>query len=197
MKKENIAIRWHSRAGQGAITVANYVAENSLKLGFLANSFPDFGAEKRGASVKVFNKISIKRDIDFVEDVSQPQIVDGVVLFDQTLATAELGYEKIIEGLTDEGFLLINAQQTFRSKHWAKFQGKIYHIAGSKIALETIKRDIPNVTIVGALVKILKMDRIKSRENLKTNLSKIFPEKIIEMNLVSFDKGFNEVKEVL
>jgi len=195
MKKENYSIRWHSRAGQGAITAANFLAENAFQLEFLANSFPDFGAEKRGAAVKVFNKIS-KISRDFVEDVSQPDKVDGVVLFDKTLAIAELGFDEIIKGLVDDGFLLVNAKQKHRSPHWQKFRGKIFHIDGSGIALKTIGRDIPNVTIVGALCKILEMDLAKSRENLKKHLLGFFPPKIVEMNLVSFEQGFNNVLEV-
>jgi pyruvate ferredoxin oxidoreductase gamma subunit len=195
MKKENYSIRWHSRAGQGAITAANFLAENAFQLGFIANSFPDFGAEKRGAAVKVFNKIS-KISRDFVEDVSQPDIVDGVILFDKTLATAELGYDEIITGLAEDGFLLVNARQNHRSEHWENFRGKIFHIDGSGIAKKTIGRDIPNVTIVGALTKILNMDFEKSRENLREHLSEFFTTKVVEMNLVSFEQGFNNVKEV-
>ena len=195
MKKENYSIRWHSRAGQGAITAANFLAENAFKLGFIANSFPDFGAEKRGAAVKVFNKISLNSR-DFAEDISQPDIVEGVVLFDKTLATAELGFEEIVKGLADDGFLLVNAKQDHRSAHWADFRGKIYHIDGSGIAIKTIGRDIPNVTIVGALAKILEMDFVKSRENLETHLSGFFPAKVVAMNLVSFEEGFKNVKEV-
>jgi pyruvate ferredoxin oxidoreductase gamma subunit len=195
MKKENYSIRWHSRAGQGAITAANFLAENAFQLGFIANSFPDFGAEKRGAAVKVFNKIS-KISRDFVEDVSQPDIIDGVILFDKTLATAELGYDEIITGLAEDGFLLVNARQNHRSEHWGNFRGKIFHIDGSGIAKKTIGRDIPNVTIVGALTKILNMDFEKSRENLREHLSEFFTTKVVEMNLVSFEQGFNNVKEV-
>jgi len=195
MKKENYSIRWHSRAGQGAITAANFLAENAFQLGFIANSFPDFGAEKRGAAVKVFNKIS-RDSHEFVEDIAQPLEVDGVVLFDKTLATAELGYETIIEGLADDGFLLVNAKQDHRSAYWQKFRGKIYHIDGSGIAIKTIGRDIPNVTIVGALANILKMDFAKSRENLEKHLLGFFPPKVVAMNLVSFEQGFNNVKEV-
>ena len=195
MKKQNLTIRWHSRAGQGAITAANFLAENVFELGFWANSFPDFGAEKRGAAVKVFNKIS-KISRDFINDPAQPLEVDGVVLFDKTLATAELGYEEIINGLRDDGFILVNAKQKQRSPHWRKFRGKIFHIDGSGIALETIARDIPNVTIVGALTKVLEMDLAKSRENLKKHLLKFFPVNIVEKNLVSFERGFKEVQEV-
>lgn len=195
MNKENYAIRWHSRAGQGAITAANFLAENAFELGFFANSFPDFGAEKRGAAVKVFNKIS-RDSHEFVENIAQPKNVDGVVLFDKTLATAELGFDEIIKGLADDGFLLVNAKQKYRSPHWQKFRGKIFHIDGSGIALKTIGRDIPNVTIVGALCNILEMDFAKSRENLKKHLLNFFPPKIVEMNLVSFEQGFNNVLEV-
>lgn len=196
MIKQNIAIRWHSRAGQGAITAANFFAENAFKQGFLSNSFPDFGAEKRGAAVKVFNKIAVKEDNSFIMDSSHPLAVDGVILFDRTLATAELGYDVIVEGLADDGFILVNAQQDVRSSHWKNFSGKIYHIDGSGIALNTIKRDIPNVTIVGALSRILEMDYEKSLENLQSHLSEFFPKKVVEMNLISFEEGFNKVVEV-
>ena len=195
MKKDTYSIRWHSRAGQGAITAANFLAENAFKLGFQASSFPDFGAEKRGAAVKVFNKIS-RNSLEFVEDVSQPDIVEGVVLFDVTLATAELGYQKIIDGLVDDGFLLINTKQLERSKKWENFRGEIFHIDGSGIALKTIKRDIPNVTIVGALVNILGMDLAKSRENLKHHLLHFFPADIVDINLKSFEQGFQTVRKV-
>lgn len=195
MNKENLAIRWHSRAGQGAITAANFLGENAFKLGFLSNSYPDFGAEKRGAAVQVFNKIS-RDSQDFIEDVSQPLKVDGVVLFDLTLAEAELSYDKIMEGLEGEGFLLVNAKGDKNIEKWGKFRGNLFHIDGSGIAKETIKRDIPNVTIVGALTKILEMDQRKSRENLKIHLLKYFSEKIVEMNLVSFDRGYTEVLKI-
>lgn len=92
--------------------------------------------------------------------------------------------------------ILINAKQNHRSKHWASFPGKIFHIDGTGIARETIGRDIPNVTIVGALSKILEMDFAKSRENLEAHLLGFFPAKMVEMNLVSFERAYKELKEV-
>ncbi len=192
MEKENFAIRWHSRAGQGAITAADFFAENCVRQNLLATSFPDFGAEKRGAAVQVFNKISRKNEI-FVSDVAQPTVVDGVVLLDETLAKFELGYATVLAGLNDDGFLLINTNNDLKKADLGNFRGKIFTIKASQIAKETISRNIPNVPIVGALTNIMKLDFAKSREILRENLSRVFSLTVVEKNLIGFERGFNEI----
>ena len=40
-----IEVRWHARAGQGAKTAANILAQAALREGKYAQSFPEFGPE--------------------------------------------------------------------------------------------------------------------------------------------------------
>ena len=59
MDKETIEIRWHGRAGQGVVTAAVTLADViSTEEDLYVQAFPEFGAEKRGAPILAFNRIS-------------------------------------------------------------------------------------------------------------------------------------------
>ena len=69
-------------------------------------------------------------------------------------------------------------------------------VNASDIALSTIKRDIPNTPICGALAKVtgvVSLDGIK--EHLKTTFGKKFTQEIIDANLTSVDRAYEEVQE--
>jgi len=104
--QDELSIRWHSRAGQGAVTAAGFLAEAMGKFGYKVQSFPDFGAEKRGASVVVFNRVSKKAKI--LDDPAHLTHVDLVILLDSTLIGAELNYDDVLKGLKESGILFIN-----------------------------------------------------------------------------------------
>ncbi|MEZ0345097.1 MAG: 2-oxoacid:acceptor oxidoreductase family protein [Infirmifilum sp.] len=49
---------WLGRGGQGAVTAAMLLAQAAVSKGFYALAIPFFGAERRGAPVFAYNKIS-------------------------------------------------------------------------------------------------------------------------------------------
>jgi 2-oxoacid:acceptor oxidoreductase gamma subunit (pyruvate/2-ketoisovalerate family) len=51
-------VRWHSRAGQGAVTGAKALAEVMSQQGKYVQAYSVYGAEKRGAPMMAFDKIS-------------------------------------------------------------------------------------------------------------------------------------------
>ncbi len=64
----------------------------------------------------------------------------------------------------------------------------------SGIALETIKRDIPNTPIVGALIKatsVVDLDTFKGL--LAKNLGKKFGQEMIDANFTAVDRAYKEV----
>ncbi len=187
---ESFSIRWHSRAGQGAVTAADFVGNALSQLGYSTLSFPNFGAEKRGAPVEVFNRVSNKEK---VENPAQPVHPDVVVLLDPSLVGAEMDYAEIVRGMKPEGKLVINTGQKEKSKFADIFEGEIYHVPATKIALDTINRNIPNVAMVGALTKVLDLDFQKMIGFLRADLSRVFPETIVEKNLEGFERGYKEV----
>jgi pyruvate ferredoxin oxidoreductase gamma subunit len=53
-----IEIRIHGRGGQGNVAAANLVARAAFEEGQYGQAFPNFGAERRGAPVMAFARIS-------------------------------------------------------------------------------------------------------------------------------------------
>lgn len=186
--KKNFSIRWHSRAGQGAITVANFLADFLANTGLSVQSFPEFGAEKRGAPVVVFNRVSEAP----VDDPAHLQKADIVVLVDSSLVGAELEYEDVLKDLPEDGILFINTQKETPSAFNEKFKGNIFHLNATGIALDTIGRNIPNVAVMGGLTKILELDKTEVTNFLTNNLKQVFPEKLVEKNMEGFERGYNE-----
>jgi pyruvate ferredoxin oxidoreductase gamma subunit len=188
---ETIGIRWHSRAGHGAITAANALCEIIAKNTDLqAQSFPDFGAEKKGAPVTVYNRFS-NNSIEETHHVNNP---DSVLLLDTSLINiGELSYELIVRGLKDSGSLIINTDQ--KTTNFSKFfKGNIYHLDASFISEKYIGRNIPNVPMLGALLKVLKLVDFKTFSmDLRTYLLEALPEKIVDANLLALKIGFDEV----
>jgi len=186
MTSKSIAIRWHSRAGQGAITAANALSSLAISAGLFGQAFPEFGAEKRGAPVKVFNRLS-DQAITISTEVEEP---DLVILLDTTLVNHELSYQDILAGLKTNGTLIINTEQA-HTKFEKLFQGKIYHIAASKIALETLKRDLPNVPMLAAILKVSNLlSSTQIEQPLRELLSESFPPPIVEANMQAFKKAY-------
>ncbi|MFH0776739.1 MAG: 2-oxoacid:acceptor oxidoreductase family protein [Patescibacteria group bacterium] len=187
-----ISIRWHSRAGQGAITVSTALAEILGQQGKFVQSFPDFGAEKRGAPVVVFNRISSQK----IDDVSHPTEVDAAVLLDPSLiASCEITPNELLAGLKKKSVLLINTAQK-ALKMGAK-PARTFAVAASEIAVAEIGKDIPNVPILGALIRILGLAEVGSfLAELKSYLETHLPAEILAGNLRAFERGFAEVGEI-
>ncbi len=192
--RESLSIRWHSRAGQGAVTAANFFAEALAKMGHSVQSFPDFGAEKRGAPVVVFNRMAAKEVV--LDDPAHLTHVKIVILVDPTLVGAELDYDDILAGLEDDGILFINTAKKEGSEFNKKFKGQIYHLNATQIALDTIKRNIPNVAMMGGLTKICDLDEGQMKKVLKEHLSAYFPPEIVTKNMGGFERGLVEVLSI-
>jgi len=53
-----LEIRWHGRGGQGAVTASEVIASASILEGKYALAFPEFGAERRGAPVRAYTRVT-------------------------------------------------------------------------------------------------------------------------------------------
>lgn len=189
--KETIEIRWHGRAGQGVVTAAVTLADVlSTEKDIYVQAFPEFGAEKRGAPILAFNRIS-KKPIRSHSQVYNPDIV---VVTDPSL----LGMVDISGGAKEDAFFLMNT--TFDiplvRERLSLGERKIYALDAYTIARKELGKAIPNVPMVTALIKITKlMDLDKFKKRIKVSLSKKLRPEVVEMNLRTIDRAFKEVKE--
>lgn len=191
MDKETIEIRWHGRAGQGVVTAAATLADViSTEEDLYVQAFPEFGAEKRGAPILAFNRISKKP----IRSHSQVYYPDIVVVTDPSL----LGLVDVTSGAKEDAIFLLNT--TFDIGLIRKRLGlegkKIYALDAYAIAEQMLGRAIPNVPMVTALVKITGlMDLDKFKKNVKVSLGKKLRSEVVEKNLQTIDRALEEVKE--
>lgn len=187
----SLAIRWHSRAGHGAITAANafceIVAEHT---DLFAQAFPDFGAEKKGAPVLVYNRFSSEKILG-AHVVESPDIV---LLLDTSLINEnELSYADVLKDLSPNGTLILNTKQK-TTQFNTLFSGTIFHIDATEIAESEIGKNIPNVPMLGALVACLGlMPHDDFLPLLKAYLSGSLPSAVVEGNLKAFSRGFHSL----
>ena len=184
-----VEIRWHARAGQGAVTAAKLVAEAALASDQYMQAMPEYGPERMGAPIKAFTRIS-PDPIDIHCNIENPNVV--IVLDDSLMDIVD-----VTKGLMDDGTVIVNTctppDVVKRSLGIAEGV-TVACLDASGIALDTIKRDIPNTPMIGALAKVTEavgIDTIKSL--LEATFGKKFGQEVIDANLASVERAYEEV----
>lgn len=184
-----LEIRWHSRAGQGAVTGAKGLAEVVSTTGKHVQAFAFYGSAKRGAAMTAYNRVDDELILNH-EKFMNPDyvlVIDPALVYttDITMNEKETTKYIITTHMTKEE--LVASQP--------KLEGKeLYVVDCIKIAQETIGRPIPNTPMLGALMKVSGMYDIEFfKESMKSGLKKL-PQKIIDANMVAIQRAYDEVK---
>jgi pyruvate ferredoxin oxidoreductase gamma subunit len=182
-------MRWHSRAGQGAVTGAKGLADVVANTGKEVQAFAFYGSAKRGAAMTAYNRIDDEPILNH-EKFMHP---DYVLVIDPALA-----YTADITANEKESTKYIVTTHLSKEKlveDVPKLQGKeVYVVDCFTISLDTIGRAIPNTPMLGALMKISGMFELDYfQEAMKKVLSK-FPQRIIDANMAAIERAYNEVK---
>jgi len=159
--KSLVEICFHGRGGQGAVTAANLLVEAALNDGNKGvQAFPFFGAERRGAPVRAFARIS-QDEIHLRSEIYSPDIV---IVLDESI----MGLVDVLKGLKDAGKILINTTKNPRDFDFSKK----FHVAtvdATGIALNhgILVGGIPvvNTPILGSVPRVLDRVTLKSIQN--------------------------------
>jgi len=152
-----IEIRFHGRGGQGTVVASKILADAISKEGNYVQAYPEFGVERRGAPVIAFIRIDDKP----IYDKSRIYRPDHVVVVDPTLIEAI----DVTEGLKEGGIIIINSD---KKPEELKFPDKykVVTVNATGIAVKhklgTLAAPIVNTSIVGAVVKLLKLTKLES-----------------------------------
>lgn len=178
-------VRINGRGGQGAVTASRLLAEAAIIEGQYVHAFPNFGPERAGAPVTSFARISPEPFYEKTE-VYEPHIV---VVIDPTL----LDDVPVVEGLRDGGTIVVNydGEKDSLVKYFEGVHANIYKVAGSIIATEEIGRNVPNLVMLGALIKVTKLVEIESLKKVTLNR---FKGVLGEKNVVAINRAFEEVE---
>ena len=145
-----VEIIFHGRGGQGAVTAANLLVAAALRDGNKGvQAFPFFGAERRGAPVRAFARIS-EDEIHLRSEIYYPDIV---IVLDESI----MNLVDVFKGLKKGGKILINSTKkpdvfTFSKK----FDVATVDATGIALNREILVGGIPvvNTPILGAVPKI-------------------------------------------
>jgi pyruvate ferredoxin oxidoreductase gamma subunit len=185
-----IEIRWHARAGQGAVTAAKLVADTALMDDAYIQAMPEYGPERTGAPLKAYTRIC-NEPIEVHNNITNPGIV--IVLDDTLIRSID-----VLEGMPADGTVILNTEMSVdeaRVALKAPASMKIAVVDATGIAMDTIKKDMPNTPIAGALAKatgIVPVENVKNR--LAVTFGKKFSQQMIDANLESVDRAYKEVQ---
>ncbi len=184
--KSIFEITIYGRGGQGAKTCAQIIAESAMLSGNHIQAFPEYGPERRGAPVRSFVRISNK-PIRVHEPISDPDIV---IVIDSGL------FDVITDLKKYTCAVIINSDKKIKN---IKSTKKII-LDGSKIAMEEIKINNPNIVLIGTLLKYLKTikkDKIINYKKVEEAISEEFKKKnkdfLIKPNLNCLKRGFESL----
>ncbi|MEM2121274.1 MAG: 2-oxoacid:acceptor oxidoreductase family protein [Candidatus Woesearchaeota archaeon] len=188
-KKGVLEIKFIGRGGLGAKSAGEILATVAFKSNFFIQAFPEYGAERTGAPVKSFVRISNK-EIRTHTSITNP---DVVVVLDPTLIESI----NVTEGLTKDGILIVNYREPDLRAKLKDFKGRIFSVDASGIALRTIGKNIPNTPMLGAIARVVPIFDIQVIkevvvEEFKTKLS----EELIKKNQEAVEIAYKETKEI-
>lgn len=185
-------IRWHGRAGQGIVTASELLAEAALKEGKYFQAFPEYGPERMGAPIKAYTRIS-DEPIEIHYQILSPEVV---VVVNPNL----LGVVDVTEGLAEDGVVIVNStespEQIRKRLGIANKRVKVFAVDATRIALETIKRDIPATLMLGAIIRATGLVDLENTLHLVEEKlgAKLRPE-VVASNVKALRRAYDEVRE--
>lgn len=192
MEDNRIDVTIFGRGGMGVVTCAEIIAEAAFLSGNFVDvhAYPSFGAERRGAPVQAYTKLS---RLDTIWDRAQIENPNILIIFDETVLNHE-----IVSSLRKDGVFIINSEKEpeyFISKFNLSNETKIVVADISKLAIEkdlTIDGNpVINTPILGLLSKALPDLNL---DNLKTVVLKRMGKNLGKINYELIEQGYNLAK---
>jgi len=184
-----VEISMHCRGGQTCITASQLLAEMAFEEDFKDTiAIPIIGAERRGAPIQAFSKISKSKSIKTYDSVVNP---DYILMFDTSLLNISRIKETIKEGTT----LIVNSPESIDTSELPK-NIKVYIVDATGICIQNdfmhSSGPILNIPMLGAFGKITGYYNLKSMEKV---IKKEFGEGRLEKNMRVAKEAYETVRE--
>jgi 2-oxoacid:acceptor oxidoreductase gamma subunit (pyruvate/2-ketoisovalerate family) len=180
------------RGGMGVVTCAEIIAEAAFLSGNFVDvhAYPSFGAERRGAPVQAYAKLSREDTIWDRAEIEHPNIL---IIFDESVLNQD-----IASTLEQEGFFIINSEKEpefFIQKYKLNKKTKIIVGNISQLAIEknlTIDGNpVINTPILGLFSRVMPQLKL---DYFKEVVLKRMGEKIGKLNFELIEKGYTLAK---
>ncbi|WP_054857067.1 2-oxoacid:acceptor oxidoreductase family protein [Vulcanisaeta sp. JCM 16159] len=184
MSGSMVEITFFGRGGQGAVTAAQIIAQAAIRRGLFANSFPEYGAERRGAPVRAYVRLS-REPVLAREPIERPDIS---VVFDTRLLSV-FNIPQITKN-----YIVINALSIDDVRQSiGKFSGKVVYVNAYEISTKYLGKPIVNTTMLGALLKVLDL---VDMDTVKELVLETFGKKLGKSNVEALEEAY-KVAEVI
>jgi pyruvate ferredoxin oxidoreductase gamma subunit len=149
LTKGTVEVRWHGRGGQGAKSASAILADVLFDEGRHVQAFPEYGAERQGAPVRAYNRIS-SRPIRRRCGVQHP---DVVIVVDPTMVESA----NPCEGCRDDAVYLVNTTEdaaAMRGRLGLTDAATVFTVDATGISMEETGQNRPNAPLLGALSRV-------------------------------------------
>lgn len=180
-------IFWLGRAGQGVITASRLLASAALLEGKHVQAFPQFGAERLGAPVRGYTRIS-ENPIEIHSSISKPDatVIMDVNLLRGLLQTGDLPKTRLTVVNHGGDLELAKAVKRVNPTVWA--------VDATRISMEVFQQVVVNTPMVGALIRAMPIVSLKSIEKVVLDR---FPGTLGEKNIEAIRRAYESATEVV
>jgi pyruvate ferredoxin oxidoreductase gamma subunit len=182
--KGTIEVRWHGRGGQGAKSASAILAEVLFDGGKHVQAFPEYGAERQGAPIRAYNRISNK-PIRRRCGVQNPDIV---VVVDPTMVESA----NPCEGCSEDAIYLVNTPEgaaDLRNRLGLSEAATVLAVDATGITLEELGQNRPNAPLLGALSHVFSDVSAEAFADHFTKKMKSLSPKALEANRRAIMRG--------
>ena len=179
-------VRLHGRGGQGVVSAAQLIADAAVLEGKYVQAFPEFGAERSGAPIAAYVRLS-EEPIEIHSSIKAPSVV---VVIDKSMAF----FKNNVSGLARDGYFVSNFDgepSELRAKLELDPSVKVLALDATGISMKSLGKDIPNTPMLGALVKATGLVKF---ESISKVLSQRFKGAVQAGNADALKRGYDEVK---
>ena len=166
--------------GQGVLSLGQFIAYAAMYENMEVSWLPSYGPEMRGGTSNCSVVVSDK-------PIGSPIIATP----DTLIAMNKPSLDKFINKVKPGGLVIVNS--SLIKDKVERDDVRVLYINANDIALEAGSNKTANIVVLGAFIK---MTGILKAEDVKNTIGKIFAAKpkVIPMNHVAFDLGYNFVK---
>jgi pyruvate ferredoxin oxidoreductase gamma subunit len=181
-------IRIHGRGGQGAKSASQLIVEAAMEQGKQVQAFPEYGPERSGAPMVTYARIS-----DYAITTHEPVLrPDIVMVIDPTL----IEQVDVTKGMKEKSILIVNSNKSpDEIRKETGFHGKVYTVDATGISIHHLGRNLPNTSMIGALIKITGVVKM---QNLINKVEDMFLRKIgkekTQANIDAIKEAHEKVK---
>ncbi len=191
MMQKTVEVRWHGRGGQGAKSASTVLADVLFAEGKHVQAFPEYGAERQGAPIRAYNRVS-NRPIRRRCGVQNP---DVVVVVDPTMVESA----NPSEGCAADAVYLVNSPQdaaALRARMGLDERARVLAVDATRITLEELGQNRPNAPLLGALSHVFSDIPVETFADRFTKKMRGLSPKQLEANRRAILRGRQEARFV-